>query len=227
MRRIDGLIDAPARPAIPAAGDHLRGQRAGRLDGDHRPLGARLRPAPAAPWRPRRSSSGPASCPPCWRRSWSPGSSSRRPRFALPVIYCGEAAAFGALALLAAQLLAAGGDRPGDDRRRPGAGRARADPRGRRRPARAGRRAARRQRAAQRRLHRRRRDRARHRRPGRRRLRRPDGAAARRRLLLRDRLDPVHRRAAAPGRARTGPGARAGPRRARLHPRDKRPCAGC
>ena len=41
------------------------------------------------------------------------------------------------------------------------------------------------------------------RRPGRRRLRRPDRAAARRRLLLRDRLDPAHRRAAAPGRART------------------------
>ena len=33
------------------------------------------------------------------------------PRFALPVIYCGEAAAFGALALLAGHFSLAGGDR--------------------------------------------------------------------------------------------------------------------
>ena len=37
----------------------------------------------------------------CWPRCWWPAPRSPPPRFALPVIYCGEAAAFGALAVLA------------------------------------------------------------------------------------------------------------------------------
>ncbi len=119
--------------------------RTGQRPGDRRPL-------------PR----APASCRRCWRRSWSPGSSEPPPRFALPVIYCGEAAAFGGPGAARRPLLP----------RRPwsllatidgaaGAGRPGADPGGRRRDARAGRRAARRQRDPQRRLHRRRRGRAR------------------------------------------------------------------
>ena len=52
-------------------------------------------------------------------------------------------------------------------------------------------------------------------------------AAARRRLLLRDRLDPAHRRAAAPGRARPRPGPR--PRSAPASPTSasRRRCGGC
>ena len=150
------------------------------------------------------------------------------PRFALPVIYCGEAAAFGALALLAgttspcAAVIVAG-----DDRRRPGADRPRADPRRRRRAARAGRRTARRQRGAQRRLHRRRRGR-----PGIAGLV-VAGFGVQSALLL-DAASfyaiawiLLHRRAAAPGRARTRPGPRPRPRRPRLHPRAERPCGGC
>ena len=149
------------------------------------------------------------------------------PRFALPLLYCAEAAAFAGLALLALNfslvgivivaaidgaLMLAG---------------ALADPGGRRGAARAGRRAAGRQRDPQHRLHRRGRGRPRARWPGRRRLRRTDRAAARRDLLLRDRLDPLHRRQDAAGRARARPYARAGAGRRRLHPRRSRPCAAC
>ena len=149
------------------------------------------------------------------------------PRFALPVIYCGEAAAFGGLALLASNFSLAGvialatidGALALTGRsltRAVVAARARADGR-----------AARRQRHAQRRLHRRRRDRPRPRRPDRRRLRRADGAAARRRLLLRDRLHPADRRADATGRARRGADARPGHAPASPTSAKRRRCAGC
>ena len=104
------------------------------------------------------------------------------PRFALPVIYCGEAAAFGGLALLAGNdfSLAAVIVLATIDGALALTGRG-ADPGRGRGPAGAERRTARRQRRAQRRLHRRRRARPRYRRAGRRRLRRAVRAAARRR----------------------------------------------
>ena len=152
------------------------------------------------------------------------------PRFVLPVIYCGEAAAFGVLALLAGNnfsLAAVVVARR--DRRRPGADREDADPRRRRGDARAGGRAARRQRGPQRRLHRRRRGRAR---------RWPAlvvaGFGVQSALLLDAASFYViawilltagplpQRRARAGGRP-----AGAGPGRPRLHPRASRRCGGC
>ena len=149
------------------------------------------------------------------------------PRFALPVIYCGEAAAFGALALLADHFsLAAVVALATIDGALALTGRAltRAvvaallEPAGELRAGNAMLNVAFTGGAALG---------PGARRPGRRRLRRPVGAAARRRLLLRDRLDPAHRRAAAAGRARPRPAPGAGPRRHRLHPRAARRCAAC
>ena len=98
---------------------------------------------------------------------------------------------------------------------------------GRRGDARAGGGAARRQRRSQRRLHRRGRGRAGAGRRGRRQLRRAVGAAARRGLLLRDRLHPAHRRGRCPSRARAGPGcaSRYAPASATSAP--ARRCAAC
>ena len=166
------------------------------------------------------------SCRPCSRPFVVARLERPPPRFVLPTIYAAEAAAFLGLALLVDNFSLAAVVVDRRDRRRPGPDREDADPRGHRGDARARGRAARRQRDPQRRLHRRRRGR-----PGGRRaalvagLRRPVGAAARRGLLLRDRLDPLHRQAAAPRRARARQAARAGPRRARLHPRQRHPRA--
>ena len=151
----------------------------------------------------RRSSSAPASSPPSSPRSSSPGSSGRRHAVALPVIYCGEAAAFGGpgtagrsisrcagvivLATIDGALALAGRSltravvvallEPAGELRAGNAVLNVAFTGGRGDRARAGR-------------------------PRRRRLRRPVGTAARRRLLLCDRLDAAHRRAATPRRSR-------------------------
>ena len=57
------------------------------------------------------------------------------PRLVLPLIYCARDGGLRRAGAAGLELLAAGGDRGRDDRRRPGAGRAGADPRERRHPA--------------------------------------------------------------------------------------------
>ena len=127
------------------------------------------------------------------------------PRLVLPLIYCGETAAFGALALLASHFSLPAVIAAGDDRRHARPGRTGADPRRESPPLlEPTGRTARRQRAAERFLHRRRRDRAGTGRSGRRRTRGPDRALAERRLLLPGRLDPGHRRLDPPRRAGRG-----------------------
>ena len=211
----------PAAAPLPAARDDLRGQRAGRLDGDHRPLGAGLRPHRQRPGDRRAVPRNPLPAGPAGAAPGHPGRAA--------------AAAIRA----AGHLLRRGGGLrrrwpcspttsrwpavivAGDDRRRPGADRPRADPRGGRGAAGADRRAARRQRPAQRRLHRRRRGRAR---------RWPawssPASASRRRCCSTPPPSTLiawillTAGAAAAGRARTGADARPGPRRPRLHPRE-------
>ena len=110
------------------------------------------------------------------------------PRFVLPAIYAAEAARLRRPGPARRPLLAGRRSRDRRHRRRPRADREDAHPSRHRGDARAGGRAASRQRGPQHRLHRRRRGRPGAGRRGGRRLRHPVGAAARRRLLLPDRL---------------------------------------
>ena len=95
-------LKGPAEAAcVPPAGDLLRDQRDGRLARPRRPLGAGLRTAPKAPWRRRCSFSAPGFLPALLTPFFVARLERPPPRFVLPAIYAAEAAAFLGLALLA------------------------------------------------------------------------------------------------------------------------------